>query len=46
MKKPLLSLLLCLFSILSYSQQLNNVQRGQRGYAPMPKYDSSAYVST
>ena len=46
MKTPLLSLLLCLFSILSYSQQLNNVQRGQRGYAPMPKYDSSAYVST
>ena len=46
MKKALLLVLLCLFSILSYSQQLNNTQRGQRGYAPMPKYDSSAYVST
>ena len=46
MKKPLLTVLLCLFSILSFSQQLNNVQRGQRGYSPMPKYDSSAYVST
>ena len=46
MKKLLLLTLLFLFSILSYSQQLNNVQRGQRGYAPMPKYDVAAYVST
>ena len=46
MKKQLLSLLLFLFSILSYTQQLNNIQRGQRGYSPMPKYDNSAYVST
>ena len=46
MKKQLLSILLFLFSILSYTQQLNNIQRGQRGYSPMPKYDNSAYVST
>ena len=46
MKKPLLLVLLFLFSILSYSQQLNNIQRGQRGYSPMPKYNNSAYVSS
>ena len=46
MKKPLLLVLIFLFSTLSYSQQLNNIQRGQRGYTPMPKYNSSAYVST
>ena len=46
MKKPLILVLLFLFSILSYSQQLNNIQRGQRGYSPMPKYNNSAYVSS
>ena len=45
MKRPLVLVLFFLFSISSYSQ-INNIQRGQRGYAPMPKYDSSAYVST
>tara|TARA_B110000259_G_C13912988_1_gene361654 strand:+ start:321 stop:776 length:456 start_codon:yes stop_codon:yes gene_type:complete len=45
MKKTLIIVLFLLFSISSYSQQINNIQRGQRGYAPMPKYDSSAYVS-
>ncbi len=46
MKRPLVLVLFFLFSISSFSQQLNNMQRGQRGYSPMPKYNSSAYVST
>jgi len=48
MKRPLVLVLFFLFSISSYSQ-INNMyrpDRGQRGYTPMPKYDSSAYVST
>ena len=47
MKRPLVLVLFFLFSISSYSQ-INNMyrpDRGQRGYTPMPKYDSSAYVS-
>ena len=35
-----------LLSIHSHSQQLNNIQRGQRGYSPMPKFNNSTYVST
>jgi len=46
MKRILITITLLLFSVLSFSQQLNNIQRGQRGYAPMPKYDGSAYVSS
>lgn len=34
------------FSIQSFSQQLYNVQRGQRGYIPPPKYEASAYITT
>ncbi len=34
------------FSIESFSQQLYNVQRGQRGYIPPPKYEASAYITT
>jgi hypothetical protein len=34
------------FSAQSFSQQLNNVQRGQRGYIPPPKYEASAYITT
>ena len=30
----------------SFSQQLYNVQRGQRGYIPPPKYEASAYITT
>ncbi len=48
MKRPLVLVLFLLFSISSYSQYNNmrRAERGQRGYTPMPKYDSSAYVST
>ncbi|MCH1547317.1 MAG: hypothetical protein L7S44_01990 [Flavobacteriaceae bacterium] len=46
MKKIVFTLCLLLISNLGFSQQLNNIQRGQRGYAPMPKYNNSAYVST
>jgi len=46
MKKGLVLVVFILFSISSFSQQINNIQRGQRGYAPMPKYNSSAYVSS
>ena len=34
------------FSIQTFSQQLYNVQRGQRGYVPPPKYEASAYITT
>ena len=34
------------FSVQSFSQQLYNVQRGQRGYVPPPKYEASAYITT
>ena len=34
------------FSVQSFSQQLYNVQRGQRGYIPPPKYEASAYITT
>lgn len=34
------------FSTQSFSQQLYNVQRGQRGYIPPPKYEASAYITT
>ncbi len=35
-----------LFTAQSFSQQLYNVQRGQRGYIPPPKYEASAYITT
>ena len=34
------------FSVQSFSQQLYNIQRGQRGYVPPPKYEASAYITT
>jgi|TARA_B100000929_G_scaffold73282_1_gene56711 hypothetical protein len=34
------------FSVQSFSQQLYNVQRGQRGYVPPPKFEASAYITT
>ena len=34
------------FSTQSFSQQLYNVQRGQRGYVPPPKFEASAYITT
>ena len=34
------------FSVQSFSQQVYNVQRGQRGYIPPPKYEASAYITT
>ena len=34
------------FSTQTFSQQLYNVQRGQRGYIPPPKYEASAYITT
>ena len=34
------------FSTQSFSQQLYNVQRVQRGYVPPPKYEASAYITT
>ena len=34
------------FSAQSFSQQIYNVQRGQRGYIPPPKYEASAYITT
>ena len=34
------------FSTQSFSQQIYNVQRGQRGYIPPPKYEASAYITT
>ena len=34
------------FSTQSFSQQIYNVQRGQRGYVPPPKYEASAYITT
>jgi len=45
MKKILSTFCFLFLTNLVFSQQLNNIQRGQRGYAPMPKYDNSAYVS-
>ena len=42
-----LSFIAILFlSVQSFSQQLYNVQRGQRGYIPPPKYEASAYITT
>ena len=42
-----LSFITILFlSVQSFSQQLYNVQRGQRGYIPPPKYEASAYITT
>ena len=34
------------FSVQSFSQQVYNIQRGQRGYIPPPKYEASAYITT
>ena len=34
------------FSVQSFSQQVYNVQRGQRGYVPPPKFEASAYITT
>ena len=44
--KFLIFFLISSFSIQSFSQQLYNVQRGQRGYIPPPKYEASAYITT
>ncbi len=33
-------------SLQSFSQQVYNIQRGQRGYIPPPKYEASAYITT
>jgi hypothetical protein len=44
--KFLIFFLILSFSIQSFSQQLYNVQRGQRGYIPPPKYEASAYITT
>ena len=42
-----LSFIAILFlSVQSFSQQLYNVQRGQRVYIPPPKYEASAYITT
>ena len=38
--------ILFFFSIQLFSQQVYNVQRGQRGYVPPPKYEASAYITT
>ena len=34
------------FSVQLFSQQVYNIQRGQRGYIPPPKYEASAYITT
>jgi len=34
------------FSVQSFSQQVYNIQRGQRGYVPPPKFEASAYITT
>ena len=44
--KFLIFFLISSLSIQSFSQQLYNVQRGQRGYIPPPKYEASAYITT
>jgi len=44
--KFLIFFFISIFSIESFSQQLYNVQRGQRGYIPPPKYEASAYITT
>ena len=33
-------------SVQSFSQQVYNIQRGQRGYVPPPKFEASAYITT
>ena len=44
--KFLIFIAILFFSTQSFSQQLYNVQRGQRGYIPPPKYEASAYITT
>ena len=44
--KFLIFIAILFFSTQSFSQQLYNVQRGQRGYVPPPKYEASAYITT
>ena len=44
--KFLTFIVILFFSTQSFSQQLYNVQRGQRGYIPPPKYEASAYITT
>ena len=45
MNKLLLFLALLSFSNL-FSQQPYGIQRGQRGYVPPPKFESSVYITT
>ena len=45
MNKLLLFLTLLSFSNL-FSQQPYGIQRGQRGYIPPPKFESSVYITT
>ena len=45
MKKVILFILL-LYSSNIFAQQVYGVQRGQRGYIPPPKYESSVYITT
>ena len=48
--KSFSKLFICLIfpfiSFQSFSQQVYNIQRGQRGYIPPPKYEASAYITT
>ena len=44
--KFLIFIAILFFSTQSFSQQLYNVQRGQRGYIQPPKYEASAYITT
>ena len=45
MKKVTLFILL-FYSSNIFAQQVYGVQRGQRGYIPPPKYESSVYITT
>ena len=45
MKKVILFILL-FYSSNIFAQQVYGVQRGQRGYIPPPKYESSVYITT
>lgn len=45
MKRLILFILLLSFTN-SFAQQVYGVQRGQRGYIPPPKFESSVYVTT
>ena len=44
--KFLIFIAILFFSTQSFSQQVYNIQRGQRGYVPPPKFEASAYITT